>query len=415
MVSSIGALAALIVAIILILKKISPTYSMMAGAIVGGLIGGVSLVDTVDFMIVGIQDISPAIIRVIAAGILASCLIESNAAITIADFIIDKVGHKHAILAIILATALLCAAGVYGDIAILTVAPIAMSIAAKSGIHKSGLLIAMIGGVKTGTVMSPNPNTMAITDSFNIPLTQLMFAGIYAAIIGIIVTFIFATMLKKKGESFEVNEEHDNVEKPKLLAAISGPVIAAAIMLLRPLFGIDIDPLVALPVGGIAGMIFMKKQKHIVNYLELGLSRMSGVTLLLIGTGTIAGIIKNSELKDTLIDAINMLGIPVLLLGPIACIFMNIATASSTASTTLTSSIFKDEILASQLTSLQAGAMINASSFVFDGLPNGSFFHLSASSVNMSIKERLNILIYEIGIGLSMSITSIIVFGVLQF
>ena len=39
-VSVLGALAALVVAIVLILKKVQPTYAMLIGAVAGGLIGG---------------------------------------------------------------------------------------------------------------------------------------------------------------------------------------------------------------------------------------------------------------------------------------------------------------------------------------------------------------------------------------
>ncbi|MBJ5951443.1 GntP family permease, partial [Salmonella enterica subsp. enterica serovar Typhimurium] len=39
-ISTLGAIAALVVAIVLILRKVSPAYGMMAGALVGGLIGG---------------------------------------------------------------------------------------------------------------------------------------------------------------------------------------------------------------------------------------------------------------------------------------------------------------------------------------------------------------------------------------
>ena len=42
-VSVLGALVALAVAIVLILKKIQPTYAMIFGAVIGGLVGGAGL------------------------------------------------------------------------------------------------------------------------------------------------------------------------------------------------------------------------------------------------------------------------------------------------------------------------------------------------------------------------------------
>ena len=42
-VSVLGALVALAVAIVLILKKVQPTYAMIFGAVIGGLVGGAGL------------------------------------------------------------------------------------------------------------------------------------------------------------------------------------------------------------------------------------------------------------------------------------------------------------------------------------------------------------------------------------
>lgn len=82
-VSALGALIALIVAIFLILKKVSPAYGMLVGALVGGLVGGADLSQTVSLMIGGAQGITTAVMRILAAGVLAGVLIESGAANTL--------------------------------------------------------------------------------------------------------------------------------------------------------------------------------------------------------------------------------------------------------------------------------------------------------------------------------------------
>ena len=38
---------------------------------------------------------------------------------------------------------------------------------------------------------------------------------------------------------------------PSFLAAIAGPVVVILLLALRPIVGISIDPLIALPIGGI--------------------------------------------------------------------------------------------------------------------------------------------------------------------
>jgi len=86
-VSTLGALTALVIAIVLILKKVTPAYGMLACAFIGGLVGGVDIVQTVNVMMEGAKAMIPAVLRIMAAGVLASVLIESGAAF------LDNTGH----------------------------------------------------------------------------------------------------------------------------------------------------------------------------------------------------------------------------------------------------------------------------------------------------------------------------------
>lgn len=198
-VSTLGAIIGLIVAIILIIKKVNPAYSLILGSIVGGLIGGASIQETVSLMISGAQGMIPAILRILTAGVLAGTLIETGAASKIAETIVNKLGESKAIIAIVISTMLLTMVGVFIDVSVITVAPIAMAIAKKTNISRSGILIAMIGGGKSGNIISPNPNAIAAADAFNLPLTSVMFSGIIPAIFGVIMTVILAKLLSKKG------------------------------------------------------------------------------------------------------------------------------------------------------------------------------------------------------------------------
>ncbi|MBF4190169.1 hypothetical protein ISX56_30315, partial [Serratia ureilytica] len=73
--------------------SVPPAYGMIAGALAGGLCGGADLVQTVTLMIGGAQGITNAVMRILAAGVLAGVLIESGAAHTIAETIVRKVGE----------------------------------------------------------------------------------------------------------------------------------------------------------------------------------------------------------------------------------------------------------------------------------------------------------------------------------
>lgn len=183
---------------------------------------------------------------------------------------------------------ILTAVGVFIDVAVITVAPIALAIAKKLGYSPMVILLAMIGGGKAGNIVSPNPNTIAAAENFGVELSSLMVANIIPAIVGLVVTVILTSLLNKKykGAKETKIEEVEEVELPSFFAAIIGPVVTIILLSLRPLVGISIDPLIALPVGGIIGVLVMGKGKNINEYLTFGLSKMMPVAILLIGTGT---------------------------------------------------------------------------------------------------------------------------------
>ncbi len=414
-VSALGAIVGLALAIYMIIKKVHPVYGLMSGALVGGLVGGASLVDTVSLMIGGAQGIMPAILRIISAGVLAGVLIESGAAEKIAESIVDALGDSNSIIALAAATLILTSVGVFIDVSVITVAPIALAIAKRAGLSKPGILVAMIGGGKAGNLMSPNPNAIAASDAFGVPLTSIMASGIIPAIVGFAVTIIIAKKISQKGTMVESNEiTVDNSEKPSLFASLVGPLVAIILLALRPLFDIQIDPLIALPVGGIVGVICMGRIKNLNQYALAGLTRMTGVAILLIGTGTIAGIIANSQLKDVIISGLTTLGLPAFLLAPVAGILMSAATASTTSGTAVGSQVFGPTLLGLGIEGKAAGAMIHSGATVLDHLPHGSFFHATGGSVYMSMQDRLKIMPYETLIGLSMTLTSTIIFGLLK-
>lgn len=411
-VTALGAIVALVVAIVLIIKKVHPAYGLIVGAIVGGVIGGAGITGTVSLMMEGAKGMIPAILRIITAGVLAGVLIESGAAAKIAETIVEKIGESRALIALTIATTILTMVGVFVDVSVITVAPIALAIAQRSNLSKTAILIAMVGGGKAGNIMSPNPNTISAADNLGVPLTSVMIAGIIPAIFGIIVTCIIAKRLKKKGSFVSEEEKIKEVENmPSFFASILGPVVAIFLLMLRPIAGIAIDPLIALPIGGICGIMAMGKIKYLNRYATFGLAKMSGVAILLIGTGTLAGIISNSGLKDLIIEGVNMLGLPSFALAPISGILMSAATASTTSGTAVATSVFGPTIVGLGVTPLATAAMIHVGATVLDHLPHGSFFHATGGSVSMDMKERLRLIPYESLVGISMTIVSTIIFG----
>ena len=408
-----GALIGLAIAIILIIKKVHPAYSLILGALLGGLIGGGGLDTTVSTMISGAQGMMSSILRILTSGILAGALIKTGSAEKIADVIVKKLGEKFALVSIAIAAMIICAVGVFVDISVITVAPIAMAIGKKAGYSKPSILLAMIGGGKAGNIISPNPNTIATAEAFQIDLTSLMIRNIVPAICAVVVTVLLASLLNKKKDSMILDSDLEQSEEknlPSFFAAIAGPLVVIILLALRPLFSISIDPLIALPLGGLVCMLMTGQIRHVVSYSEFGLSKVIGVSILLIGTGTLAGIIKASNLQYDMISLLEMGNLPAYLLAPLSGILMAGATASTTAGATIASQTFSQTLIEKGVSALDAGAMIHAGATVIDSLPHGSFFHATGGSVNMQIKERMKLIPYEALVGLTSTVVSIIVY-----
>lgn len=412
--TTIGALIGMAVAIILIIKKVQPAYSLIFGALIGGVIGSGNLILTVDTMVSGAQSMISSVLRIMTSGILAGTLIKTGAAEKIAEVIVQKLGEKRALIAVAVATMVICAVGVFVDISVITVAPIALAIGKKAGYNKASLLLAMIGGGKAGNIISPNPNTIAISEAFQVDLTSLMIKNIIPAVCALIVTVIIATILSKKAGTMvsdqDLEKHADNKKLPTFIQAFAGPLTVIILLALRPIFSIVIDPLIALPLGGLVCAIACGSLVQFREFAEFGLSKVAGVSILLIGTGTIAGIIKASALQYDVISLLEMMKMPAFILAPIAGILMAGATASTTAGATIASQTFAQTLLNAGIPAISAGAMIHAGATVIDSLPHGSFFHATGGSVGMNIKERMKLIPFEACIGLTSTIVAVIVY-----
>lgn len=423
-----GALAGLLIAIFLILKKVNPVYSLFVGAIIGAFIGGGDLEQTLALLVSGTQSVMGTVVRVLAAGVLAGVMMESGAAETIARAIVKKTGEHKAIFALALATMIITAIGVLIPVAVLIVAPIALSVGNKMGLSKIALLLALSGGGKAGNIISPNPNTIAVANGFHLNLSDVIIGGLIPALFGLAMTVVIALMLKNKGvmvtgsEAANVGVSESMHEKyyPPLHKAIVAPVVTVLLLMIGPLAslfhiealaGVKLDALYVLPVAGLIGLFAMGKQKRIIAYTSFGIERMTTVVLILIGAGAIAGLIGASDLSQQVVSVIHMLGIPGTFLPPIAGILMAGAVASTSTGVILTTNTFAAAISEIGIAPLASAVMVHTGATVIDSLPQGNYFHVSAQSMNMSIRQRLSLIPYEAIVGGTMTVVATILYG----
>jgi len=135
-----------------------------------------------------------------------------------------------------------------------------------------------------------------------------------------------------------------------------------------------------------------------------------GVAILLVGTGTVAGIVKASALQGDVVALLKALHLPAFVLAPVSGVLMAGATASTTAGATIASQTFSSALAEAGVAALGGAAMIHAGSTVIDSLPHGSFFHATGGAVFMDIRARLKLIPFEAAIGLSSTVAAVMVY-----
>ena len=111
---------------------------------------------------------------------------------------------------------IITAVGVFIPVAVLIVAPIALSVGKQTGISKLALLTALSGGGKAGNIISPNPNTIAAANGFKLDLSNVMIAGFIPAIFGLATAVLIASLIKKKGGKVKDSDIQEKSEKELL-------------------------------------------------------------------------------------------------------------------------------------------------------------------------------------------------------
>ena len=214
-----------------------------------------------------------------------------------------------------------------------------------------------------------------------------------------------------KKQNLQANQSPKPRNRPQTCrrsaVSITAPVVTVLLLALRPLFGIVIDLLVALPLGGFAVMAAMGRWKQLGDSLGYGLGKMSSVAILLVGTGAIAGIIKASSLNADLIALLGEWHIGGMLIAPDR-------RGPYVRGNGLDDGRGHDRIVIVLRAVLDAGipgvwgaSMVNAGATVLDHLPHGSFFHATGGCTEVSITQRLRLVVYESMVGLTLTLCSI--------
>ena len=85
--------------------------------------------------------------------------------------------------------------------------------------------------------------------------------------------------------------------------------------------------------------------------------------------------------------------------------------ASTSTGVILATGTFSSTILHMGYSPLSSAVMMHTGATVIDSLPQGNYFHVTANSMYMSIRQRIGLIPYEAMVGGTMTLIAVILYG----
>ena len=188
----IGFLLLTIVAITVF--KVSPIYSLVVGATLGGLVAGLPTDQIVPVVITGFGHTIGSIGIVILFGTSIGVILEqTGGAIVIANTILKAVGKKNAALAMMLA-GYIVSIPVFSDTSIVILSPVARTVSARSGKPQIAVLGALNAGIMaTHTIVPPTPGPLAAANTLGADLGMMIALGLIVAMAYSLVALVYVS------------------------------------------------------------------------------------------------------------------------------------------------------------------------------------------------------------------------------
>lgn len=331
------AIAVILVGIIVF--KLNAAVSMVIACLYMGLMGGLTVADTLGAIGTGFGNMLKGIGLPIGFGIiLGQLMADSGAAQVIADKIVGLFSEKRAIWAVSIAGFIL-SIPVFFDVTFVILIPIGITIAArinKSMAYVTGCLT--IGATTAHCVVPPTPNPLAAADIFGFDLGIMLAVGAVVGFIAVILTNLVYVKIHDHGiwnEEKDVNhsstivtellekQRHaaSNTERamPSFLVSLV-PIIIPIVCILAGTAGnalFETPPLISTFLGektiamllGVLGAYLCSAKYIGRNKLEQSAGealKSAGVVLLITGAGgSFASVITATGLGDAIISLLN--------------------------------------------------------------------------------------------------------------
>ncbi|WP_234571085.1 gluconate:H+ symporter [Rhodohalobacter sp. 614A] len=388
--------------------KLDAFISFMLVCLLVGVMGGLSIADTVDAIERGIGNTLGGLVIILGFGAMLGKLVaESGAANKITNSLVSKFGRERIQIALII-TGFIVGIPMFYTVGFVILVPLVIAIAYNTKLPLLYVGLPMLASLSvTHGFLPPHPAPTAIADVYRADLGLTLIYGILAGIPAIL-TAKFAlkkTMMRIQPElnrEYIVEENHD-YPVPSLgiclLIALMPVVFIGGASLLQALIGESRvltalgNPSLAMLLSVLAGIYFLgirtgRKMKEVMSYLSSAIASIAVVLLIIAGAGAFKEVMVSTNISEALGQALGNLGMSPIVLAWLIAAIIRVSVGSATVAALTAASIMAPMIgnttVAPELLVLATGA----GSIFFSHINDGGFW-LFKEYFNVSIKETL--------------------------
>lgn len=388
--------------------KLDTFISFMLVCLTVGLMGGLSVGETVTAIQTGIGNTLGGLVIILVFGAMLGKLVaESGAANNITNSLVGMFGQKRIQLALII-TGFIVGIPMFYTVGFVILVPLVIAIAYNTKLPLLYVGLPMIASLSvTHGFLPPHPAPTAIAGIYGADLGLTLIYGIVAGIPAILVAkfALQKTMVKIQPELNRdfIAETDDKYPVPSLwiclLIALMPVVFIGGASLVQVITGEHAvisalgNPALAMLLSVIAGIYFLgvrtgRNMKQVMGYVTSAIASIAVVLLIIAGAGAFKEVMVSTNISDALGQALGSLGLSPILLAWLVAAIIRVSVGSATVAALTAASIMAPMIetitVAPELLVLATGA----GSITFSHINDGGFW-LFKEYFNVSIKETL--------------------------
>lgn len=434
-----------IIALIVVLK-IHPVYSLLAGVLYLGIASGLGLDDTLSTLTTGFGEILAEIGLLIAFGVtLGTAMHELGAIDRIVRGLMRIFGPRKSpyALGVTAGTAL---QAIFADVMLVVTAPVARGLARTSGPNGiPRVASALVAGILVGlTMMVPSVGSLALAGVIDIPLWRyLIFGGIAGAVTILVTVFIMTVLIERTpfwkpetdedrvtfdaldgldgtgaGTAAVATEQVQEGRRVPLLLAVS-PVIVSLVLVaagsITDVFDVEnavlaflAAPTIALLIGSFSAIMlvrFYRGQDGVGRALGTSFSSLGEVLVLTGLGGALAGLVRATGLGDVLGDFFASSSGPPILLAWLIAVVLHVAIGSVSVAAITAAGILAPVAESSGIDPMLI-ALAAAAGALFLMTVHSNFFWMAKNLLGMTTSGAVKT------VGTSTSVASVVGLGV---